>query len=62
MSFRRMQSEPLGLASHGVVAGIKIYRYAYDLAADLEDQERKLARAILSFVDGTSDETATEAA
>lgn len=58
----RMQSEPPGLASHGLVAGIKIYRYAYDLAADLEDQERKLARAILSFVDGTSDETATEAA
>lgn len=51
----RRKGEAVGLHPHGEVAGTRIYRYHFDLAADLEDQERRLARVVLAFTSGSVD-------
>lgn len=57
----RSRAEPPGLTLHGIVSGISIYRYAFDLAADLELQERMLATAILSLMHESPDGVADSA-
>lgn len=50
-----LSHETSGLSKHGEVSGITVYRYLFDLAGQLGDEEQNFAISMRSFLSLTSD-------
>ncbi len=50
-----LSHETSGLSKHGEVSGITVYRYLFDLAGQLGDEEQNFAISMRSFLSLTAD-------